>query len=310
MKFLNISVKYLFISCLVFLILIFLYLYKPETKENIRYQSYHFSDPIDWSYTIFCAKNCKQNEILYYLHGYSGNELTWLKAHKKIRKIWNKKKYTAPIVVGITLGKKWLLFHKNSKQKSGFLGIFLTRIIPEIEDKIKRPINKRSILGISMGGLNALQLALYKPDYFSKIALVSPPFMNLSPYDDQRKVDKYIQKVRSTSLSFKEFIKYYIFKKDTIKKNIHYMINSFKDYIPTQEIWLREYPLHSFSRKVYRNFPKIYLSCGKKDEYSFFEGTSLFFNIVKRKELFIKWSPLEGGHNVKNTEEIALFLMN
>ncbi len=273
--------------------------------------NYKIDSPIPFSFTIYeNQKNSDNNTVLYFLHGRGGDDGTWLRSHGDLIRYWEKLKKPIPIVIGVTLGEKWVLVPKNKSDKSGHLEYFLDTIIPHIEKKIHSAIKKRYILGISMGGHNAAQLVFRHPELFNKAAIISPSIYPFSIHSNDEKINQFCIKVREHNSGFRNLINYHIFKKDTICNNIKTMINAQRVHTPDQTSWEINNIIDNMKKPSGATIPSIYISCGDKDEFGFYYGSLELARKALSLSYPVKMSIIKGCHTVMDDKEIAVFFIN
>jgi predicted esterase len=278
--------------------------------NNTHYQTYSHDLPIPYKYTLF-TYNEKNNTILYFFHGSDGNELSWM-SQKELINLWKNSHDEIPNVVGITFGKKSLLLpeYEYHNKKMGSLNYFVKNIIPRIEKEINIKIKKRFALGISMGGFSVSQLVFRYPELFDKAAIISPAIYPISLYSSDKEIEQFINQVKAELFGVKEFIKLHIFKKDTIKNNIETIIYAQRKIIPDQEIWEKTSIINNMRKPPKNNKLKIYISCGKNDEFGLFFGSKELYEKARELKYPVKLSLLKGGHSIKNNKEIVDFFID
>lgn len=267
-----------------------------------------FTSPIKWNYSIYKTKNSDESHILYYFHGHSGDSKTWLNSHAEIRNYWNKNNIASPIVVAISFGPKWFMVKKNKSEKSGLLEFFWKNILPSIENQQTKPVLKRSIMGFSMGGFNASQVFLSKPKMFHKVVLVTPAIYNFTPFSKEEVINSFIERTRSYTTNFKNKIKLFFTGADRTTSLIYVILNAQKEYLPDQKSWQLSSPFSLVDKVNTSSLPEIYISCGNKDEYGFFETSKLFANSLKKNSFKVNWHEINGGHNSIDSTGVASFI--
>lgn len=107
-----------------------------------------------------------RHPVLYFLHGYGGDHLSWVRSRLK----------------DLAAEKSWILvfpnggtgFFINSKQ-GRYEDFFITELVPYIDQTYRTTATQagRAIAGISMGGYGAWRLALASPQTFSSACSMS-----------------------------------------------------------------------------------------------------------------------------------------
>lgn len=118
----------------------------------------------------------KDYPVLYLLHGYSGNELSWV-SDGKVKEITDTSiqngESVPTIIVMPDAWDSWYIDQYDGK--CNYEEMFFQELIPFMEHKyrIKSDKQTRSIAGLSMGGQGAFLYTLHHPDYFTSCAPLS-----------------------------------------------------------------------------------------------------------------------------------------
>ncbi len=279
--------------------------------ENYTITNYKIDSPVPFSFTIYRHNNnSDDNTILYYLHGRGGNDRTWLRSHGDMMYYWEKNRKRMPIVIGISLGERWVLVPKNRSEKSGLLEYFLGTVMPRVEETAGHDVKRRYIMGISMGAHNAAQLVFRHPEMFQKAAIISPSIYPCSIHSDDETINRFCLKARESNSGFRTLVNYYVFRKDTIGNNIKMMINAQREHTPDQASWEKANIVGNMKMPPEENIPSIYISCGNKDELGFNYGSGELAEKARSLSYPVKLSILKGGHSVMDKKEIADFLIS
>jgi len=230
----------------------------------------------EYSYCITTNTSSTSQSVVYFFHGKDGDEKQWYEDFMQVIKNWDSK--TAPTVISISFGKVWLL--EDYKYNTLF-----NKAIPEIESKLSKPVTKRMIMGVSMGGFNAASIITKNPKFFQKAMLNCPALVKFSPFN-VLEIPLYILR---TKADYKKIIE--IFSLVAITYSVLY---KYEDYSPFKNLTSEA--------------PEMYVSCGDKDEYGFFEGAKAFVDLAKSKGIKAEYEQLSGGHCVFNYKKIAEFL--
>ncbi len=279
-----------------------------EAMDNYSVTNHKIDGPIPYSFTVYKHKSrSDENTVLYYLHGSGGNDQTWGRSLNKLKQRWEKNKKPVPIVIGISLGPRWVLVPKNRSARSGLLEYFLETIIPGVEKTEGCDVKRRYIMGISMGAHNAAQLVFRHPELFQKAALVSPSIYPFSLYSDDETIDLFCRTAREHHSSVRNKIKYRIFKKDTVCDNIKGMVMTQRNHTPDQTSWEKANIIGNMKKPTLTNLPLIYISCGNNDEHGFYYGSRSLAEKARSLSYGVTLSILKGGHESIDEKEIADF---
>lgn len=230
----------------------------------------------DFSYCITTSTNSASTEIVYFFHGKGGSETEFYTDFKQLINAWDSK--SMPTVVSISFGQIWLI-DSNKYDK------IFNKAIPEIENKIGKAITKRMILGESMGGFNSASIIAKNPKFFQKAMLNCPALITFSPFN-VLEIPAYLVRTKAEYKNVLEFLALLAFNYSILDK--YNNVSPFK--LLTSEA------------------PEMYVSCGNKDEYGFFEGDKAFVDLAKSKGIKAEYEELKGGHCVWNYKRIAEFL--
>jgi len=262
----------------------------PELQRSCQ----SLTQPLPWRYCVWKTKGSRSHDVLYHLHGATLDENVWGDDRYYtglVRQQWEDTGVTdAPVVVSLTFGPHWLLVPRNELPTSGLLEFVLGHAIPGIESGLPFVAQRRLLVGESMGGFNAAQIALKAPSSFSKVAILCPAIADISPFATEAEVEAFVTKTGAK----RELI-------DKIRK-----IGA--AFIPNAEAWEKVAPLGLAEKLLGPTSPPLYLSCGTYDEYGFFGGTRRFASIGHAKGAKVQWRPLYGGHCAVDAASLARFL--
>lgn len=234
---------------------------------------------------------------LYFLHGAGGHAKLWgqLNLARKFYEYFRERDLPAPAVVAVSFGSYWLLTENN-----GTVGSFISKVIPHIEEVIGAP-DRRILWGISMGAFNALQVLFRDPSLWNAAMMSCPAIAKLPPNPDSKDWRAYVSRTGAWWT------------------RVEWMAHFLKKELPTPESWARHDPiamalrLGSASLTTGRSgqaFPPMYISCGDKDEYGFFEGAKELGRVLNAAGHPVEfWRIPNGKHCAIDTESLMNFLM-
>jgi pimeloyl-ACP methyl ester carboxylesterase len=249
-----------------------------------------------WRYCLTPGDGAARDSLVYYFHGGNGDEYGWIDPTgygETLRKIWKARGQGSPTVVAVSFGPLWLLTEKNSRPLSGLMGVMNDEILPYVEKNLlEKPPKERILLGESMGGFNAAVLGLREPRKFSKLALVCPG-VGIGA-DGTSDVESY---VRVTGAS------------PWYARRLFSLGEMFFD---SREAVARQSPLEILRKMDAKANPnlRVFLSCGRDDEYGFFKSSRNFAETAEKRGLRATWRPVDGGHCSLDSEALAGFLNN
>lgn len=289
----NILIKVLlllYVSC-------FSYAMTDDTNDQVQAETLNYScgsktmQGIPFSYCYRNAEATNNDDIIYFFHGLNGSAKTWFTqwvGTLMVQYVWQSKGYR-PRIVSVSFGKEWLLV---DNKKHNLLTLFSNQVMPFIEKKmggLRR--GQRHLIGQSMGGFSAAQIALKKPGLFSRVALLCPSITTIGPYASKREVDDYIYRTAAWPWMVRKML--------LISRNI------FSD----KADWDKHDPLILLKRYRYTTKSKFYVSTGMWDGYGFQEGSSVFSRIAKARAFDTQWIPVPGIHCNFNRLRTANFIM-
>jgi pimeloyl-ACP methyl ester carboxylesterase len=222
------------------------------------------------------------------------SEKTWGETNyypEMLRTYWKEQHWDAPRVIAVSFGPQWLLVDKNSSPMSGLLDLFMTRAIAFLEKKTGPVWGRRLLVGESMGGFNASVVAFKKGKFFSKAAILCPAITKVTPFSTSQEIDDYIQRTGATR---------------RLVEGIQKLSLAF---FPDPQSWKAGSPLELLASHSSQPLPILYMSCGLRDEYGFYEGVSFFVKESRKKGIGINWNPLYAGHCGVDIKSLAQFLI-
>ncbi|KYG65294.1 hypothetical protein AZI87_12115 [Bdellovibrio bacteriovorus] len=270
---------------------------EEEIQNEIEIESFNYqcgtdsARGIEFKYCYRKSSATNNDDIVYFFHGLYGSEKSW---HRQfwgtwfIQKWWYFRGYQ-PRVVSISFGPKWLLV--NNK-KYPLLPLFTQEIMPMMEKRmggLRR--GKRHVIGQSMGGFNATQIALRNPGMFSRVALLCPAITHIGPYDSEKDIHKYVARTGA--------------KLRLVKK----MLNISRSIFLNKQDWDLHNPFNLLKKYNSSKRAKFYLSTGMIDGYGFQEGSKDFYDMAHGKSFLSRWVPVPGGHCNFNRKNTAYFIM-
>lgn len=277
-----------------------------SVAEKIEWQQYQSSGRCKWSYVIYKAEPVDTNKLIYFFHGAGGDSFTWLKAYKTFRDEWESNDLAHPIVVAVSFGPKWIFVPSVDSGDKGFLEKFWKEVVPHIESQLSCHIKHRYAIGQSMGGYNALQLALDQPQFFEKMVLNSPAIFNLSLYANDNEIYAYAK--RTGTFSYIERLKFFLFGLDVESLAISKIIQSRREFIPDHKSWEKSSIFRNARYKVNSQFPRLLVTCGDKDEFGLHEGAKILVDIVNENGGSAEFHLLDGKHMARDDRSAFLFL--
>jgi len=252
----------------------------------------HNDENEGWAYCINTTVGSESKDALYFFHGVTGSENSWteganIELREGIRKTWEENNLQAPTVVTISYGSTWML-------NDDYYEKVANNIIPMIEERhLKSAEGKRLVMGVSMGGFNALQLLFKKKDFFSRAAILSPMIPICDPWLEKNAL-------------------YICIAADTSDNNAYATYQSHqlvKSYFSNRSEWDQVNPLNLAQDELNESFPPTILSTGFKDAFGFFSTSHKLSKIAERNLAPVKWEGTYLEHAQYDYKKVGLFLM-
>lgn len=242
----------------------------------------------EWKACVYRPKKARvSGDVVYFMHYATGSELGFgeIGLANAFYSELAKAKAPPPSVVSVSFGTHWLLTRGERGKQVVPLRKFLGEVVPSVESRLGAP-KRRFAWGMSMGGFNALQLALAKPDGFSAAVLSCPALHAVDPMKHGDEAPKLAARAR-VPLNWAD---------DGMALFYH--------RIPAED-WPAEDPAARVAKG--EPLPPLLLQANRDDEYGFYEGAEAFYAALKKAGREASFSPLPGGHCVVDAREAARF---
>lgn len=250
-----------------------------------------FTKKKPYAICITTTEGSRNPDILYYMHGAGKNERHWVKRWGGIRKAWEQIGYDAPTVVNFSFGPIWLMAEKNRRGTSGVFNFIADALIPRVEESLGGLRGRRIVMGESMGGFNTSQLVMKRPEMFARAAILCPAILPFGPYSTLKEVHEFVKRTPSSWGR-------------ALWNQIMMRI-----FFPDQKTWDETAnPLKIGRTRLNRLTPPLYVSCGRKDRFGFFEGAERFARIAQEQGTQVIWNERPGDHCDMDEAEVARFL--
>ncbi|MGZ3775076.1 MAG: alpha/beta hydrolase-fold protein [Pseudobdellovibrionaceae bacterium] len=270
---------------------------QTPNQEDVQSERTRFtcdSDSAEGTSFSFCYRNAdttNNNDIVYFFHGLGGSEETWFTQFfgtLMIQNWWQLKGYK-PRIVTVSFGRQWLLVNN---ERDSLLPLFTNKVMPFLERKIGGLKNgHRHLIGESMGGFNAAEVALKNPGLFSRVALLCPAITTIGPFSSSDQIEEYIERTGALTYMVQRMLK--------ISRSI--FIN--------ESDWEKHNPLTLIKNYRYPKRSKFFVSTGIWDTYGFQEGSRQFSQFANAHSFFSIWAPVPGPHCNFNRYMTANFIM-
>jgi S-formylglutathione hydrolase FrmB len=218
------------------------------------------------------AKSGRRYSVVYYLHGLGDNEqsLVNLGGWNIIENLQERGRIGEMIFIAPDAGRS---FYVNSRDyRQPYEDFFFREFLPAIERKyrIRRERASRALLGISMGGYGALRYAFSRPQMFSAVAAHMPAL---------------IEKIPPGMTDARMLGPRFGFLNDVFGRPFD------------RAMWERASPFTLLRNAGSLNGLKIYMDCGRSDEYGFDAGTQALSHALTAKKIPHEAQIRPGGHS-------------
>jgi hypothetical protein len=251
---------------------------KVSIQENDSKWSFRYCAGYDQIYN--------RERVFYFFHGLSGEPGNFWRrgATSLLRDIWREKKDSPPWV-SLSFGRIGILSEPEMLRRMKDI------MIPYIEKKIgfHVPPKERFILGVSMGGGNALYGIQKEPQLFQKAFLVCPAVSLLVPGSERRHIHDYVKR---TGAYFQLIVHAY-----SLLPRI-FFDPSYFDSVDPFIAGQRDFGPHT---------PPIYIQTSSRDEFGFQEGGQVLAMVARSRGVKVQFDEIKGGHCVFEPETAVNF---
>ena len=245
----------------------------------------------DRSFKYCVRKNTESRAVLYYLHGLMGSSSSYKRfIVDDIDPLWIKKGIPVPNIIAVSFGASWIMSDATGGQ--GIQKYFADTVQPYLEKEFLFDSSfRRMIVGMSMGGFNAVQTFAKNPERYHRAAFLCPALHDgINPFSSKAEIDAFIKRTGASRTLV----------------NITQKIG--RDEYADIEDWNQEGPMAVASRMAIVNFP-IYIGIGDADQFGFLEGANAFSDLMKTKSPQVDTYVIkDGGHCAYPVQELADYL--
>lgn len=270
------------------------WLIRPKGRQKVAYvpASKECHAAGEWRYCIHRAQQGVNGDIAYLLHGRNLDEHIWnddTYYTALLQQHWEVSGVTPPTVVTVSRGPLWFLTRKSEHPASGQLDALIETVAPVVEARLGAK-GDRIVFGESMGGLNALMLALFEPRFASRVAALCPPLYKASPFDSWSDWWAFLARTGADP------------------RIMFGILGVAQTYLDTADQWKAINPIQQIENVNVAELPELYVSNGLYDRYGNFEGVEHFVGRARARGARVEWRPLYGGHCATDIASLAAFL--
>ncbi|MEO1481510.1 MAG: hypothetical protein AAFU77_05340 [Myxococcota bacterium] len=236
-----------------------------------------------WAFCLHRTANSDPKRLLVHLHGRRGNERWWNDEEYYTGELyghWERLGVSPPTVASISFGPLWLL------KKSEGIKHFVSSVIPAVKKRLAAPDVELSVIGESMGGLNALMLTAFAGEHLDRTAVLCAPIPTSSPYA----LGASLSSAAESSVSFARAFMLLSFGR--------YFFRDHDDFVAND-------PLSGLAQG---SLPRVYVTCGETDDWGCMPGSRSAVTRMKERGAEVEWHPRPGGHCDIDSESLARFL--
>ena len=256
-----------------------------------------------FSYAVIEDDESSNADLVYVFHGGGGDETEVAYVAERLSAEWKKLGYQPPRFAGLSFGKIWMLAQGTGSPQSGLMDVFAGEFMPLVEKKLlaNKAIGRREAIGHSMGGLNSLNLALLRPGLVSKVGLLSPALLPLSPFANDGEIADFVKRSGAPESLGPKYI------------GVREYLDLLKQVLLTKAQWRKISPDAQIPRLATaipkEKLPRFYVSAGVQDKMYFLGGEHCA-DLLRRAGWPLTWDKRPGGHGDIDWPGLAEFLRN
>lgn len=263
----------------------------PGTCKNMALPSGKILNYCTYSF----QKESIPRNVIYFFHGLNGGPSDLgllLSSDSPFYPLLNAVKESAPLFISVSFGPRETIPVEPTGEDPNSLRELIDVAMPAIENDYLfygiRPA--RHLIGLSLGGYNALSAVAFRPKVFTSVMAICPALIDFNPFE-KSEVDAYISRggpwIQPSMVAD--------------------MVSALKTKYKTVDIWNARNPMEKMRAGKYR-YVNMYLSTGDRDEYGFFEGAEAFATAARNTGSNLVYEPTNGGHCTADLESFSRFL--
>jgi hypothetical protein len=234
------------------------------------------------------ARKFMPSRVIYFFHGINGSATDLFKGElaQVLKSVKSTMGNLSPIFVGLSVGQQGLL----KKNEAADLNQI---IFPEIEVRLGfRSEPQRDLIGLSMGGHNALVASHGDKSRIQNLHLLCPALINFNPFE-QNEISQYIARHSNMDLPF-----------------LQKVLSLFQQEFPNFEDWNTNNPFALLEQGDYQHLKSIFISVGRRDTLGFDEGSLSFFRNANKAGLKVRTALVDGKHCAFDRVRLTLAIIN
>ncbi len=238
-------------------------------------------DSLSLRYTVIPGE---RDQIIYYLHGLGRDENEWRR--NKIARSLGDVFQPQPTVIGVSFGRDALLLENRD---GGRLQFLVDEALEIIEGQHQLAPRERFLMGESLGGHNAAQIYLHRPEVFDRVVLIAPAIL---PMPDER---SFVSAWRMG---------------EAVGANISARLRLSLMWRTKFGAMLRQNQplLTKVERLASVDSPPLFVTCGQHDQWGFHDSGREFAARARSRGAQVVWQSVPGSHSTADPHSIAGFL--
>lgn len=262
-----------------------------DPSENPQSRIPHLCEqiPLEPMPLTFCFEKPKETQttthVVYFFHGIRGSAEEFFSGAYALalRALQQHLGDKAPLFVSLSFGPEGIIKDEIGGRLHGALSVIETRL--GLSGQIRR-----DLVGASMGGHNASQVAAAGSKAFNSLTLLCPALIDFDPHDAEQ-LKKYRE--RHSAYLNNDFFEY--------------LLKVFRREFPTSAAWNANTPFGYMNQGAFDGLP-MFISVGRRDTLGFAEGAELFSKQFQARQGSAQWEPVWGPHCIFNVSALVRFL--
>lgn len=232
------------------------------------------------------AKNVDPSQAFFFFHGLGGS---YQLDHEPLKtiidlapQIWEDK--PVPVLFSLSLGPEGIA--KDLRATA------IRNVMARLErDLTGAPTAHRHLVGVSMGGHNALRVLATEPSHFNSIALLCPAVLDIDGYNPAEKT-AYLNRHPEINRQFFDRA-WSLYQKE----------------FPTGAQWKANNPFEFLKNGAY-DHTRFFISIGKQDSLGFLEGSTKLKDALEARGVKVDFATVNGPHCAFDKFALAGYLVD
>jgi len=251
----------------------------------------------------------QNKDVIFFLHPFSTDEKI-LHTHPDLAALLNKMGRHSPMIVSITyhsnqvenfmqklFGRSFPFWFMSAQVKnkgmSGTLEHFTEVLTPHILSSLEAThslIGSKTLVGISMGGFNALTVYGQRASLFDRYAVLCPALVDFTPYDPLSAIKGFVRRAQETGAQVDGRFAYGFYG-----ANRTFFFESAEHFKKTS-------PYHVI-KPMQKTLPPLWFSANEQDSMGFYPPAMDYVQHVEKLAVSFQNHSIPGGH-CKNLDQI------